>query len=82
MPNKQLQSKQAYLSGLSFQRKPINYKLRLPEGNLFGQEIQKSQSLSLENIAKHAAAECAAMVAVIVEHAKEKRKFQPYIIHK
>lgn len=32
--------------------------------------------------AKHAAAGCAAMVAVIVEHAKEKRKFQPYIIHK
>ena len=49
MPNKQLQSKQAYLSGLSFQRKPINYKLRLPEGNLFGQEIQKPKPFFREH---------------------------------
>lgn len=43
--DKQVQSKQAYLSGLSFQGKPISYKLHLPEGNLFGNEIIKPQAL-------------------------------------
>ena len=49
IPNKQLQSKQAYLSGLSFQGKPIDYKLKLPEGNLFGQEIQKPKPFFREH---------------------------------
>ena len=49
IPNKQLQSKQAYLSGLSFQGKPINYKLRLPEGSLFGQKIQKPKPFFREH---------------------------------
>lgn len=41
--DKQVQSQQAFLSGLSHYGKPIEYKLRQPEGSLFEEEIIKPQ---------------------------------------
>lgn len=40
IPDKSIQSQQAFRSGLSHEGKKIEYKLHLPEGNLFGEAIQ------------------------------------------
>lgn len=47
--DKQVQSKQAFLSGLSHPGKPIHYNLHLPQGNLFGDVITKPKSLFREH---------------------------------
>ena len=41
IPDKQVQSRQAFLSGLSYRGKPIAYKLRQTEGSLFDAPIAK-----------------------------------------
>ena len=40
IPNKRIQSKQAFLSGLNYQGKPMHFKLRQPEGDLFSSTSQ------------------------------------------
>ena len=39
IPNKRIQSKQAFLSGLSYQGRKVSKLLRMPEGTLFGTDI-------------------------------------------
>ena len=42
IPDKKVQSRQAFLSGLSVEGRPVDYKLRHPEGGLFNEPVRRT----------------------------------------